>query len=86
MALHYGDKWWAEYLEDDLYPDGPHLRNMGLPVWVLVSNYQLYEGNKEKALGGYSQWLTRDDLEAALAYYAEFPEKIDEHLQILEQH
>ena len=86
MANTVEKRWWQEYLEDDTYRDGPHLRNMGLPVWVLVGNFQLYDGDKKKALGGYSQWLTSDDLEAALAYYAEFPEVIDRHLRSMEQY
>ena len=72
-------------MEDDIYPDGPHLRRKGLPVWVLVGYYQFFEGDKEKTLGGYTQWLTYEDLEAALAYYEEHPQQIDEHLQSLEQ-
>ncbi len=85
MALYFEDRWWQEYLEDVMYRDGPHLRKKGLPVWVLVGNFQLYKGDKKKALGGYSEWLTYDDLEAALAYYAEFPEVIDRRLRSMEQ-
>ncbi len=80
MALYYKDKWWAKYLEDYDYDDGAHLRNKGLPVWVLIGYYKVYEGDKEKALGGYSKWLTMEDMEAALAYYEEYPYDVDKKL------
>ena len=80
MALYFKDRWWAKYLEDYDYDDGAHLRNMGLPVWVLIGYYKLYEGDKAKALGGYRDWLTIEDMDAALAYYEEFPYDVDKKL------
>lgn len=80
MAIYYKDKWWGKYLEDYDYDDGAHLRSTGLPVWVLIGNYRLYEGDKEKAVGGYSGYLTMEDMEAALAYYNESPYEVDKKL------
>lgn len=80
MALYYKDKWWGEYLEDYDYDDGAHLRRTGLPVWVLVGYYRVYGGDKEKVWNGYRDWLTMDDVEAALAYYEESPYEVDKKL------
>ena len=75
------DKWWVEYLADEIYDYGPRLKNTGLPVWVLVGNYKLYNGDKDRVLYGFRDWLTAADVEAALAYYEDFPEDIDRKLQ-----
>ena len=53
---------------------------MGLPVWVLIGYYRVYEGDKEKVWNSYRDWLTMDDVEAALAYYEEFPYDVDKKL------
>ena len=78
------DKWWAEYMTDEIYDYGPRLKNRSFPVWALISHYKLYQGDKAKVLHSYRDWLTGADLEAALAYYAEFPEDVDRKLRRLE--
>ena len=85
MALHYKDRWWAEYLEDYDYDDGPHLRKTGLPFWVLVSRCRLNKGDKERVLAGWQGWVTPEELDAVLAFYKEFPEEIDRKLWKMEQ-
>ncbi len=78
------DKWWVEYLADEIYDYGPRLKNTGLPVWALVSLYKVYDGDKDRVLYGYRDWLTAADVEAALAYYEDFPEDIDRKLRSME--
>ncbi len=86
MALYFKDRWWAKYMEDYDYDDGPRLRNDGLPFWVLVSRYRLAKGDKEKVLAGWQGWVSREELDAVLAYYEEFPEDIDRKLWRMEQY
>jgi len=86
MALYFGDKWWARYMEDYDYDFGPRLRNSGLPYWVLISRFHMYEGDKEKVLAGWKGWVTDEELDAVLAFYDQFPEEIDRKLGQLEQH
>ena len=78
------DRWWAKYLSTPIDAGGPRIRDKGFPVWALISHYKLYQGDKAKVLHSYRDWLTGADLEAALAYYAEFPEDVDRKLRRLE--
>ena len=86
MALYFKDKWWAKYMEDYDYDYGPRLRNTSLPYWVLVSRFQMYDGDKERILADWDGWVTSDELDAVLAYYKEFPEDIDRKLWRMEQY
>ena len=86
MALYFKDKWWAKYMEDYDYDYGPRLLKSGLPFWVLVSNCRTYDGDKERVLSGWGGWVTGEELDAVLAYYAEFPDDIDHHLWKMEQY
>lgn len=86
MALYFKDKWWAKYMEDYDYDYGPRLRNTSLPYWVLVSRFQMYDGDKERILADWDGWVTSDELDAVLAYYEEFPEDIDRKLWRMNQY
>ena len=80
MAVNYKDKWWGEYLSPPINQAGPRIRDKGFPVWSLVGFYQLYAGDREQILYDYCGELTAAELDAALAYYAEFPEVVDRKL------
>ena len=86
MALYFKDKWWGKYMEEYDYDYGPRLRDSGLPYWVLVSRFNMYEGNKEKVLAGWKGRVSAAELDAVLAFYDEFPEEIDRKLWQLEKH
>ena len=86
MALYFKDKWWAKYMEDYDYDYGPRLRNTSVPYWVLVSRFQMYDGDKERILADWDGWVTSDELDAVLAYYEEFPEDIDRKLWRMNQY
>ena len=74
------DRWWAEYLSTPIDAGGPRIKNKGFPVWSLIGCYQIYDGDKERVLRDYCGILTAAELDAALAYYAEFPYAIDRKL------
>ena len=86
MALYFKDRWWAKYMENYDYDDGPHLRKTGLPFWVLVSRYRLANGDKEKVIADWQGWVSPEELDAVLAYHQEFPEDIDRKLWKMEQY
>lgn len=48
----------------------------GLEVWEMIDIYCGFGGDKAAILDGYP-WVTSDMIDAALAYYAAFPEAID---------
>ncbi len=51
----------------------------GLGVWEIVEDY-LGWGQDFGELADYYDWLSREQLEAAIRYWREFPEEIEERI------
>lgn len=63
------------------FVDGPNARraavsDTGLEVWEIVRNYKSVDEDGERLKASYP-WLSEDQLDAALAYYEQYPEEID---------
>ena len=57
-------------LDTDRYPGGradARLRESGVSVWAIVAFLDVYEGNLDKVIEHFE--LSREEIEAALAYY-----------------
>ena len=57
-------------LEWDRYPGGradARLRESGVPVWALITYLPLYGGDAEQVADAFK--LSREEMDAALAYY-----------------
>jgi uncharacterized protein (DUF433 family) len=54
------------------------LSDAGVPVWAVVGAYKAEEGNADEVAAAYH--LSRDEVDAALAYYARHRELIDNRL------
>lgn len=54
----------------------PRIAGTGLEVFEIVKVYQA-EGGELSLLSEAFHWLTPQQIEAALAYYAAFPEEVD---------
>ncbi len=67
-----------------IFADGPagrraRIAGTGLDVFEIIKAHQIM-GNKRSRLDTAFHWLTCEQLDAALAYYAAFPEEIDARL------
>lgn len=56
------------------------LAGTGIEVWEVMATYQSV-GNDLKRLKKTYHWLSQDQLRAALAYYAAYPEEIDRQIE-----
>ena len=74
------ERWWDQYMDPNHYKSGPVLKGSGLAAWALVGQYKLHDGDKSAVLAGWNGILTAAELDAILAYYAEFPFDIDKNL------
>lgn len=68
-----------------VFMDGPTGRRAviggtGLDVWEVVATYKSVDGDRDRLRGCY-EWLTGRQLEAALGYYALYPEEIDARIE-----
>ena len=52
----------------------------GIRVWTLIRWLRFYDGDVEKVLAAYAPTLTRQDMDAAIAYYEKNKSEIDEKL------
>ena len=54
----------------------------GVSVLTIMSRLRLADGDIDKVVADFAPWITRDDVEAAIAYYNEAPDRdeIDERL------
>ena len=84
MTAQRQDKHWRDYIEEYSPRGVPTIRDKGMSVWSLVGYYRVYEGDKQKILNGWMGELTAEELDAALAYYEEYPDDIDRRLWELE--
>ena len=71
---------WSQHIEEYPLRAVPIVREKGFSVWSLVGMYRVYEGDKQKVLADYGGRLTAEELDAALAYYQDFPDEIDRRL------
>ncbi len=71
---------WQKYIDEESRSVAV-IRDKGMSVWSLVRYFRVYKGNKERVLAGYDGELTREELDAALAYYWANPGDIDRKLK-----
>jgi uncharacterized protein (DUF433 family) len=78
------EEHWRQYIEEYSRRTVPIIRDKGFSVWSLVGYYRVCAGDKQQVLADYRGYLTGEELDAALAYYKEFPDDIDRKLWELE--
>jgi len=61
-----------------------HLGGTGLGVWEIVRVYR-QEGNDLEALRSYYDWLTEQQLRAALAYAEAYPDEVNGRIALEEE-
>ncbi len=71
---------WQEYIDEESR-NIAIVRNKGWSVWSLVRFYRICRGDKDRILSSYLGELTREELEAALAYYWANHDIIDRKLE-----
>lgn len=59
------------------------MRRGGMPVWAVMSFYFLFGENRTETLSAYPSQLTAEELDAALAFYQDHPDAINEKLHEL---
>ena len=80
MALQHKDKSWQKYIDLNSPRSVPIIRDKGMSVWSVIGYYRVYEEDREQLLATYCGELTEEELDAALAYYQDYPEGIDRKL------
>ena len=80
MASHPGEKGWQEYIDLNSRRSVPIIRDKGFSVWSVIGYFRVCGENESRVLADYRGELTAEELNAALAYYREHPEGIDEKL------
>lgn len=74
------DKPWQDYIVVNSRRSVPVIRDKGMSVWSVIGYYRVYEEDRERLLATYCGHLTEDELDAALAYYQDYPDGIDRKL------
>ena len=80
MVGKYKDKPWHKYIDLNSRRSVPVIRDKGMSVWSVIGYYRVYEEDRERLLATYCGNLTEEELDAALAYYQEYPYAIDKKL------
>ena len=80
MVEKVKDKSWQKYIDLNSRRSVPIIRDKGMSVWSIIGYYRVYEGDKARLLADYGGHLTVEELEAALAYYQDYPDGIDRKL------
>lgn len=80
MALQHKDKPWQKYIDLNSRRSVPVIRDKGMSVWSVIGYYRVYEEDRERLLATYCGHLTEEELDAALAYYQDYPYAIDKKL------
>jgi uncharacterized protein (DUF433 family) len=67
-----------------IFADGPcgrraRIAGTGLDVFEIIKELQIVNGDREQLARGF-HWLSPEQIQAALDYYAAFPEEIDARL------
>lgn len=75
-----GEPSWQKYIDEESR-NIAIIRNKGMSVWSLVRFYRICRGDKDRILASYLGELTREELEAALAYYWANHDVIDRKLE-----
>lgn len=78
-----GTAWVDGAYKPPVYPSPLSVRvgDAGIKVWIVMKWLRFYKGEPDKVLAAYAPTLNRDDVDAALAYYQENKQTIDEKLQ-----
>ena len=71
---------WQKYIDEESR-NIAIIRDKGWSVWSLVRFYRICRGDKDRILASYLGTLTREELEAALAYYWANHDIIDRKLE-----
>jgi uncharacterized protein (DUF433 family) len=72
-------------LDTDRYPGGradARLRDSGVSVWAIVAYLPVYDGDRDKVAWHFG--LSREEVDAALAYYARNKRFIDARIALNE--
>jgi len=83
-TLAGGGKAWVEgAYNPPVYPSPLNVRvaDAGIKVWIVIKWLRFYKDDVDKVLAAYAPMLQGEDIEAALAYYRENRQAIDEKLQ-----
>src|SRR5579871_1816792 len=70
-----------------IYEDGAigrraHVVGSGLDVFEVITTYVNTAKDEQRIIEGYRDWLTPEQVKAALEFYRLFPEEIDERLAL----
>ena len=74
------EQTWRKYIDEESR-NIAIIRNKGMSVWSLVRFYRICQGDKDRILASYLGELSREELEAALAYYWANHDIIDRKLE-----
>ena len=78
-----GTAWVEGAYKPPVYPSPLSVRvgDAGIKVWIVMKWLRFYKDDTDKVLAAYAPTLNRQDVEAALAYYQQNKQTIDEKLQ-----
>jgi hypothetical protein len=81
---YYGRVWTSGTYDDDTRPSIMNLGagEGGVSILGILSHLRLFNGDLDAVVQAFHPHITRDDVEAAIAYYESAPDKaeIDERL------